>query len=396
MKKYLSLLLALLFALNTFAACDKSEDKTKSETKKGETVEASSAEEESTEGSLTEEESSFEESEETPKEESDLHYHTKTYLLKDTAGEMTNTEIKNGALRLVEGESQGNYVTELDIGGFDTILASWNAETEKGIVEMSVSYQTTEGDWSEFLSWGPWSSKRGISRSTSPKDEYATLAIDIFTVNKGYTASGKIKVKLELTRGDKSPKVYNFSVTTPQMELQQTVDASTLPESFLNDVPMRSQLAPENGADGNRVCSPTTVAMALEFMGKKKATMTAAKDIYDNGWEAYGNWSFAVAYAGEQGFTAYMDLYDRDMMKYALSQGYVIGCSTYLTSSGHLVLLSGYTVIDGVEYYIANDPNVNAKDPQRTNYTVEYFEERWLRDSMNGYGVVYVFADKRQ
>lgn len=384
MKRYIALLLLLLTTLNTFAACD--DEKAEESSRSAEIVESSES---------TEESVSSEESIEPVKEEGKLRYHTKTYLLKDTAGEMTNTELVDDALRLKEGESKGEYITELDIGTFDTILASWNAETEKGIVEMSVSYQTTEGQWSEFLSWGPWSSKRGISRSTSPKDEYATLAIDIFTVNKGYTASGKIKVKLELSRGVKSPKVYNFSITTPQMEKQQTVDASALPESFLNDVPMRSQLAPENGADGNRICSPTTVAMALEFMGKNKATMTAAKDIYDNGWEAYGNWSFAVAYAGEQGFTAYMDLYDRDMMKYALSQGYVIGCSTYLTSSGHLVLLSGYTVIDGVEYYIANDPNVNANNPERTNYTVEYFEERWLRDSMGGYGVVYVFGDKR-
>ena len=382
-------MLLLATCLSVFASCGN--EKAKEDGKTHESTEESSVSAESAEESVSSEESQGD-----IKEESKLRYHTKTYLLKDTAGEMTNTEIKNGALRLVEGESKGTYITELDIGTFETILASWNAETERGIVEMSVSYQTTEGQWSEFLSWGPWSSKRGISRSTSPKDEYATLAIDIFTVNKGYTASGRIKVKLELSRGDKSPKVYNFSVTTPEMEKQQTVDASALPESFLNDVPMRSQLAPENGADGNRICSPTTVAMALEFMGKKKATMTAAKDIYDNGWEAYGNWSFAVAYAGEQGFNAYMDLYDRDMMKYALSQGHVIGCSTYLTSSGHLVLLSGYTVIDGVEYYIANDPNVNAKDPQRTNYTVEYFEERWLRDSMGGYGVVYVFDNKRE
>ncbi len=381
MKKIAALFLMLGLTASLFSACKK-DDGTASSEESSETV---------LESSLSAEESS-----EDAKEESNLHYHTKTYLLNDTAGEMENTRIAGDALCLDEGAENGSYVTALNVGTFDTILASWNAETENGTVEMSVSYETTEGEWSAFLSWGKWSSKRGVSASTSPSDKYASVGIDIFTVNKGYTASGNIKVKLELTRNGKlSPKVYNFSITTPQMEKQQTVDAAALPAEFQNDVPMRSQLAPENGADGNRICSPTTVAMALEFMGTKKSTMTAAKDIYDNGWKAYGNWSFAVAYAGEQGYTAYMDLYDRDMMKYALSRGYVIGCSTYLTSSGHLVLLSGYTVIDGVEYYVANDPNVNANDVKRTNYTCEYFEERWLRDSMNGYGVVYVFADKR-
>lgn len=348
MRRYVALFLTMVLAVSLFAACGKDGDTESRD-------QSSAASEESN--------SSTEESSEELQEGSDLHYHTKTYLLKDTAGEMENTRIAGDALCLNADAETGSYIAALNVGTFDTILASWNAETEKGTVEMAVSYETTDGEWSDFLSWGKWSSKRGVSASTSPSDKYASVGIDIFTVNDGYTASGNIKVKLTLTRyGKLSPKVFNFSITTPQMEKQQTVDTAALPEEFQNDVPMRSQLAPENGSDGNRICSPTTVAMALEFMGTNKPTMTAAKDIYDNGWKAYGNWSFAVAYAGEQGYTAYMDLYDRDMMKYALSQGYVIGCSTYLTSSGHLVLLSGYTVVDGVEYYVANDPNVNANN----------------------------------
>lgn len=335
------------------------------------------------------------ESEET-EEDKNLRYHTKTYTFHTLEGEHENTVIENGVLKLKELQSSGSFICELDIGYFDTVLASWSAKTNKGKVELALSFETTDGQWSDFLSWGPWSSKEGVSASVSNKCSkgLGKIGIDILTVDKAYSATGKVKVKLSLRYGSKSPEVRDFSLTTPFMEAQQTVDAAALPEKFLNDVPMRSQLAPENGADGNRICSPTTTVMALEYMGTKLDTMTAAKGIYDNGWQAYGNWSFAVAYAAEQGYTAYVDLYDRNMMKYALSRGCTIGCSTYLTSSGHLVLVVGYTVIDGVEYYIVNDPNINAANPIRTNYTMEYFEDCWLRDNMNGYGVVYVFEGK--
>ncbi len=329
-------------------------------------------------------------------EDKNLRYHTKTYTFDSLKGEHENTVIENGVLKLKELQSSGSFVCKLDIGSFDTILASWSANTHKGKVELAVSFEVEGGEWSDYLSWGPWSSKEGVSASVSNKCSkgLGKIGIDILTVDKGHTATGNIKVKLSLRYGSKSPEVRDFSLTTPQMEKQQTVDTAALPESFLNDVPMRSQLAPENGSDGNRICSPTTAVMALEYMGTKLDTMTAAKGIYDNGWQAYGNWSFAVAYTAEKGYTAYVDLYDREMMKYALSQGCTVGCSTYLTASGHLVLVVGYTVIDGVEYYIVNDPNVNAANPVRTNYTMDYFEDCWLRDNMNGYGVAYVFEGK--
>lgn len=389
MKKYIALLLALTVALPCFAAC-KAEEGENGGVDKDVTSEEAASEEAASEESAV----SAESAEDIIEEENNLRYHTKTYWLKDTAGELIGTEIIDGALCLSQGKKHGSFTAELDVGTFRTMLASWNSVTNGGRVEMAVSFEVEDSKWSKYFSWGVWSSREGVSGSEDTADEYGSIDIDILTVKSGHAATGKVKVKLSLAKGVDSPKVYNFSLTTPEMEKQQVVDSAALPKEALNDVPMRSQLSAENGADGNRICSPTTVVMALDYMGTTLPTMTAAKGVYDNGWKAYGNWSYAVAYAGEQGYIAYMDLYDRDMMKYALSQGYVIGCSTYLTSSGHLVLVVGYTVIDGVEYYIVNDPNVNPDKVERTNYTVEYFEDRWFRDSMEGYGVVYVFAGK--
>lgn len=382
MKRRIVLILALILLLCTATSCGNGEEENSA-------TPSSSAE------SSADEASGDSSEEEEAVAETDLHYHTKTFWLKDLEGTHESTVVENGVLTLEGDATSGSFVTEMNVGSFTTMLASWNATTSGGSsVEMSVSFEAEDGNWSDYMSWGVWSSSPGTSASPSNSDEYGKMGIDILTVKSGHTATGNIKIRLELQKGGKKPKVRNFSITTPQIEDQQTVDVAALPESALNDVPMRSQLAPENGSDGNRICSPTTTVMALEYMGTKLRTMTAARGIYDNGWKAYGNWSYAVAYAGEKGYLAYLDLYDRDMMKYALSQGYVIGCSTSLTSSGHIVLLVGYTVIDGEEYYICNDPNVNASNPQRTNYKMDYFEARWFKSEMGNRGVAYVFAQR--
>ena len=381
MRKLTALFLALVLSASALTACGKEEENISSLPESSEEVSVHQSEEISTDADI--------------KEEATLRYHTKTYFLKDTAGEFENTRIFNRKLCLVDGEREGSFTAELDIGTFSTIFSSWNAITYGGKVEMTVSFEVEGGEWSDYFSWGVWSSKAGVSASPSHSFEHGNMEVDILWVNKKYTPTGKIRVKLLLTRGSKSPRVHNFSITTPEMEQQQTVDVAALPKEVLNDVPMRSQLAPENGPDGNVICSPTSMVMALEYMGTKISTTTAAKGVYDNGWEAYGNWSYAVAYAGEKGYTAYLDLYDRNMMKYALSQGYVLGCSTGLTDAGHIVLVVGYTEIDGVEYYIVNDPNVNPDKVERTNYTMDYFDERWLRADRGNCGTVYVFESKK-
>ncbi len=325
--------------------------------------------------------------------EKELHYHAKTFKLSETNGTHSGTVISNGKLTLASGSTTGTFITGvIDIGTFKKMVASWNAVTNGGTVSLAVSFEVTTGSWSSYFSWGTWSSTSGLSGSASPSNSYGDLSVDILSVSSSYTTTGKIKVKLTLGQyNGKIPTVENFSIATPQMAAQQTVNASALPTTYLNDVPMRSQLMSSYGSLGNIICSPTTTAMALEHLGTKVTTLTAAYAMYDNNWGAYGNWSYAAAYAGEHGYVAYIDFYDTEMIKYALSQGCVIGCSTSLTSSGHLVLVVGYTVKNGVEYFIVNDPNVPESKIARTEYSVSYFESVWRRSDRGGFGIAYVF-----
>ncbi len=322
-----------------------------------------------------------------------LNYHSALFKAAEVSGTHSNTVISDGKLTLTSGATSGTFTTgTLNIGTFKTMLMSWNAKTNGGKISMAVSYELTNGAWSGYLNWGTWSSASGVSGSYNNSNTYGSVDIDTLTVSSSYTTTGNIKLRCTLTRvNGNAPLVDNFAVSTPTMPKKQTVNTSALPTAYQNDVPCRSQVAAENGSIGNIICSPTSTAMALEHMGTKVTSLTAAKAMYDNVWGAYGNWSFACAYAGEHGYVAYLDCYDVDMMKYALSQGCVIGCSTMLTSSGHIVLLSGYKVVNGVEYFVCNDPNISSTSTSRTDYTVEYFTSKWLKSSFDNLGVVYVF-----
>lgn len=322
-----------------------------------------------------------------------LNYHSALFKASEVAGTHSNTIISDGKLTLASGATSGTFTTATqNIGAFRTMLMSWNAQTKGGKISMAVSYELTNGAWSGYLNWGTWSSAAGVSGSYNNSNTYGSVDIDTLTVSSGYTTTGNIKLRCSLTRvNGNAPLVDNFAVSTPQMAKKLDTSMFNVPTAYQNNVPCRSQLAAENGSIGNIICSPTSTAMALEHMGTKVTSLTAAKAMYDNVWGAYGNWSFACAYAGEQGYVAYLDCYDVEMMKVALSQGCVIGCSTMLTSSGHIVLLSGYKVVNGVEYFVCNDPNISGTSTSRTDYTVEYFESKWLKSSFNNLGVVYVF-----
>lgn len=321
-----------------------------------------------------------------------LNYHSKTFWLSEVSGTHSGTTLSGGALTLASGSTSGTFTSgTLNIGAFSTMVASWNARTNGGKVSLAVQFELSGGSWSGWYSWGAWSSTRGVSASSSTSGTHASVSVDTLDVNSSYTATGNIKFRLTLTNSNGVPTVSNVSFATPQMAKQNT--AGAYPSYYLNNVPMRSQLASANGSIGNIICSPTTTAMALEYMGTYVTSLTAAYDIYDNNWKAYGNWSFAVAYAGEKGYTAYLDYYDVAMAKYALSQGVVLGCSTTLTSSGHLVLLTGYD--EANDQFIVNDPNVSESSIKVTRYSTSYFTARWLKSSTANLGLVYVFQKDR-
>ncbi|MBE6648337.1 MAG: hypothetical protein E7614_02315 [Ruminococcaceae bacterium] len=405
-KRILSLMLALLM-MSFMASCGKDENSseagTKSASEEISSVNSAEASEDKSEAASEEKSEEVSEEEEFMAYKEDksgylkgeqtenLNFNSKTIKALDFKGTFKDAHIdENGRLVMDDGDDLYFALFESDVmnvGEFSSMLISWNANAGDGKVQVYVSYEAEDGTWSDYFTFGVWSDKKNVSTSKSKSDDYAKMNVDTFSPKKQTT--GNIKFKINLLRNGKyRPVLENITIATPEMK---SATPGKYPEEAIIDVPMRSQHAPENGSRGNVMCSATTVAMALEHLGFKQSTYDTAMGTYDVEYDGYGNWLFSVAEAGSKGYYTFCDFYNEDMMKYALSKGYTIGCSTMLTQAGHVVLVTGYTVIDGVEYYVVNDPNVNSSKVEVTNYTCEYFNSVWLKSNFNNLGVVYVF-----
>ncbi len=314
---------------------------------------------------------------ETPPEDPDyfapaikLNHRTTTVYANAFQGEFDAVVYEAGGMRIADGKTEGSFVSEdIDLGGaFTKLVCSWNAVTHDGTVEVQIQAKKADGSYTDPFSWGAWSSKPGVSASVSTQNADGKVSTDVLSLNQSCSGTVRVIVKLKKT-ADKSPVLYNVTLA-PQTSAGSLTAPSPMEEVKLN-VPRRLQgVVPEIGG---RICSPTSLTMVLMSLGTTEyEPADNAWAVYDNGDDIFGNWSFNVARAGELGYHAFVDYYDMDALKYALSQGTPVICSIAIqqgqlagsgypnrTSNGHLLVVIGYTVIDGREWVIINDPAVD-------------------------------------
>ncbi len=299
-----------------------------------------------------------------------LNHRSTTVYANAFRGTFDSVVYEKGGMRIADGKTEGSFTSEdIDLGGsFTKLVCSWNAQTYDGTVEIQLQAKKSNGSYTEPFSWGIWSSKSGVSASASTKNSDGKVSTDVLTLNSACSGTVRFIVKLKKT-ADKSPVLYNVTLA-PQKSAGALVAPSPMGEVKLT-VPKRLQGdVPEIGG---RICSPTSLTMVLMSLG------TTQYEPADNAWAAYdnkddifGNWSFNVARAGELGYNAFVDYYDLDALKYAISQGTPVICSVGIkkgqlsgsgypdrSTTGHLLVVIGHTVdASGKEWFIINDPAV--------------------------------------
>ena len=281
-------------------------------------------------------------------------------------GEFQSVEFRNHGLMLVDGATEGTFVSnEVDLGGsFKNLLASWNSSSAGGTVEVSVSVKLADGSFTGWYSWGVWSAIRGISGSKSMEDRHGKIDIDTLTLKNECAGIVKYKVDIKQT-GEESPVVYNVTLACDKQESNLQAPEDTYKKL---DVPYRRQGdVPEIGGS---ICSATSLSMVLLYHGEEGLDVAdTAWGVRDYGASKFGNWSFNVAYAGELGYNAYIDYFDIDAIKYAISTGHPLACSIRVkagqlsasgfpnySTNGHLLCVVGYEEKNGKKWLLINDP----------------------------------------
>lgn len=293
-----------------------------------------------------------------------------------------NLVFDQGVIKLQDSSSDGIYISKaLPINDFFALVMSWNAlidEASRMTFSIAIGH---DGLFSDFYIMGYWTQDY---KSSFPHqdDDSATINIDTL-IPKIAVSSIKIKCLIRASETNETA-LRNISITTKPSERNMVIDHDLLGASNII-VPKRAQLSIPD--IGRRICSPTSLSMLLAYYDYPEAPEIVAEHVYDQGASIYGNWSLNASYAG--GFN---DLYARveyiddfslvvDYLRLGIPMALSIKTS-HLTDldgsimaypNGHLIVLRGLEMIDGLWYGIVNDPAA---------YEAEDVERRYLLDEL--------------
>ncbi|HOO15700.1 MAG: peptidase C39 family protein [Phycisphaerae bacterium] len=283
-------------------------------------------------------------------------------------------------------------------GEFNEALLSWNVDVEPGTsfcVELRVG-RRRENYWTPYLHLGDWGP--AAVRPRLVKCDSARVDVDILRSDERFDRA-QYRV---IAQADGRPAAASIRHVT----LCLSERLGPLPGHTLNaaaaairpgrlPVPFRSQraVAPDLAP---RICSPTSLAMVMQYRGVNVPTETVAAACYDPAHDIYGNWprNIQAAYAfGVSGYLARFSDLNAAAELVAAGQPLIISIrfscpgalrgAPYLTTDGHLLVCCGFDASGDV--YV-NDPAAATDQEGCTIYDRQELEEAWLR----GGGVAYV------
>lgn len=299
----------------------------------------------------------------------------------------------NYEIILEDNQKYGTYESDvINTINFSELVASWNCSTSKqSFIEVQIKIQAN-GKWSQWFSYGKWSDNGNNHGSISNQnDSLGNMNVDVISTQENYHGTA-LKFKIILVKDNesvKSPKVNLIAITlTPLKENNEVITPGFLNGSVDIEVPVKSQMVvPEIG---NRICSPTSVAMLMSYYGLEIETLDVANGCKDNGSDMYGNWSYNMAYAAEQDFECYvMKCNSIEELRDLILEGKPVAASIKTKNkddlegsvmaypSGHLLVVRGFNYKDGESYIIVNDPAAPVVDQVKRQYRINEFNKVW-------------------
>lgn len=320
-------------------------------------------------------------------------------LLQDEAlhealrsGTASGIVFADGALALAPDVAEGTLESaKFPLPAFTSLVASWNSTTPPGtFVELLVQVRVA-GAWTRWFTYGKWSDGgMNVGSVKDQRDDKALLDVDLLRVLDGSADAVRFKLHLGRAASDVSdsgvsPKVRLVAFTYAPVE---SAARSYVHENVALSVPTRAQLPVPD--IGRIICSPTSLAMVMNFYGHDENTDQVAAGAKDNGAGIYGNWSYNVAYAGERGFTAWVERCDsfEDVKDY-LKQGIPVVASIRTTKddplpgavmpypAGHLLVVTGLAEENGEHFVVVNDPAAHSEEDVPRRYPLERFLKTW-------------------
>ncbi len=337
-----------------------------------------------------------------------------------TNAEASASQTSDGAVRLAAGQTDGEFVSPIfAVQPFEEMVASWNAQAPVGTyVEVKArAYIDTLNTWTEWLSWGKWSADITLRSSTDQQSDLAGMSTDEFIISgsDGKTAS-LLQLKVELHSDDPAatPVLEQVAVTYRNTLEGQAIPVThsesqyegTLPEKVEPTAPAISQSdSVREPSIGSVMCSAVTICTILNAHGEDLLPEQVALLCYDTKYDGFGNWAFSVATAGAFGYDAYVQYADLDLLRNELANGNPVGISVRYSASengsypyvegapldtaGHLITITGYETVDGVDYFYSSDSAAGSDVSCLRRYRADQLDVAW------GGHIAYIVHEKQ-
>lgn len=284
-----------------------------------------------------------------------------------------------------------------------SFILSWEAGWPEGYAYVLSLSVLVRGRWSRWYRMGSWSATPALRASfKGEKDELGAVSVDTLDLAEG-AAAVRLRVELGMdgaAAGAAAPSRVFLSYSDPKPSaawLSRRAATPPIEAIRLEGVPAWSQMTVPD--IGKLICSPSCVAMVLAYWrrglgeGKLEAIRPAAAAIYDASFEAYGNWSFACAYAASRGLRAEARRFASlaELRPYLAAGvpavlsvswdsegGRPLGGAPLSKSAGHLTLLVGF---DGKGGALMHEPASPDDESVPRRYDAAELEARWLGSS---------------
>ncbi len=298
--------------------------------------------------------------------------------------------------------------------GFQQLLLSWNIDTSPGAcvaVELSVR-DDVKSPWSEWMYVGDWGDTE-LWRRTRDMESGALVGehggrvvaiagaqidVDFFTSEHSWTQA-RFRVRTSWAGAEPARRIVVRRVALCfSRRTDGPAPSFVLPAEAIRrlDVPFRSQRT-ERPEVAGRICSPTSVAMALAYRGLEVETLAAAERIYDAAHDIYGNWTRAIqgAYSfGAPGYLARFSDWNEVARHIAGGTPLVISIAAkpgeldgapYPRTDGHLAVLCGFDEKGDVH---VNDPAASTPETGRLVYRRDQLERVWMARGGTSYVIL--------
>lgn len=297
----------------------------------------------------------------------------------------------------VDAEEDGVLRSRVITDGrpFTEALPSWNVVADTPFT-VDVRVRPHGSTWSPWLRIGDWSLPARTDEVTTTFDR-GRVAVDVLRL-----IAPMDELELEFrTAGEGAPLTpLDVTATVVLSSMDDLPDAlasastEPWPDPIQLDVAPRSQRQ-DGGEIGHRICSPTSVAMALSYHAVNVGTRQVAATLRDPHHDIYGNWNRAVQGARDFGIegrlarlsswaaaAAVLRAGTPIVASIRADEGELAG-APYDSTAGHLLVITG---LGPEEQVHVNDPAARTATEVPRIYSRADMTSAWLA---NG-GVAYL------